>query len=115
MQAALHQNACAAQGDGLINLLADFVERADVSFSVAGTTIESAEGTDDVADVRVVDVAINDIGDDAVWMTTLANLVGGEADADEVIGCEQCGAIVCRQAFARQSAIKNRLNVGRSE
>ena len=66
MQPALHQNAGAAQRDCLVNLCANFVERAHVSVGRARPPVERAESADDIADVRVVDVAIDDVGDDVV-------------------------------------------------
>ena len=94
MQAALHQHTGAAKRDRLVDLLANFLERADVSVRRARATIESAEGTDNVADVGVVDVAVDDVGDDVCRMPALANFVGGRADAGDVMRLKQRGAIV---------------------
>jgi hypothetical protein len=64
MQTSLHQNAGAAQGDRFIDLFTDFVYRAHVGIGRAGPAIKRAEGADDVADVRVIDVAVDDVRDD---------------------------------------------------
>jgi hypothetical protein len=85
VQAALHQDARAAERDSLVNLLANLFDGADVGVWFAGATVEGAESADDVADVRVIDVAINDVGDDARRVSSLANLVGGDADARDVV------------------------------
>src|SRR5258708_2654053 len=85
MQPALHQNACATQRNRLVDLLANLIDSAHVGVRRAGPSIERAERADDVADVRVIYVAIDDIGDDVVRMTTLANLVGRGANARDVV------------------------------
>jgi len=71
MQSALHQNAGAAEGYCLVNLSQNLIHRAHVGVGRAGPAIECAERTDDVADIRVIDVAIDDVGDDVIRMTTL--------------------------------------------
>src|ERR1044071_9569582 len=112
MKSALHQNARAAKRNGLIYLLANFVNRADVSFRVSRSAIKRAEGADDVADVRIVDIAINDVGDDAFRIKAFANLIGGKTDADEIVRLKKLCAILNAQALAGERTIKNRLNVG---
>ena len=99
MQSTLHQHAGAAERDRLVDLLADLVERADVSVGRAGTAIERAEGADDVADVRVVDVAIDDVGDDVVRVAARAYLVSRDAHPRDVVRFEQ------RRAFFRGHAL----------
>ena len=111
MQSALHQHAGAAERDRLVDLLADLFERAHVSVGRAGPAIERAERADDVADVRVVDVAIDDVGDDVVGMSALANFIGGGAHCCDVVRFEQLRAFLDGHAFAREHAIENRLNV----
>ena len=46
---------------------------------LARPAIERAEGADNVADIRVVDVAINDVRDDVVLVPTLPHFVGRRA------------------------------------
>ena len=112
MQPALHQNARAAQRDRLVNLFANFIERAHISVRRAGPAIEGAERADDVADVRVVDVAVDDVGDDVVGMLALANLVRGRADFRDVVRFEQRRAVVCRQSLPASARSRMGLNVG---
>ena len=101
-KSALHQDAGAAERNRFINLVADFVERADVSVRRARPAVESTEGTNYVADIRVVDIAVDDVGDDVVGVSSLANFVGGRADASDIVRFKQRGAVVRRQARARQ-------------
>src|SRR5205085_11003970 len=58
VEPALHEHAGAAEREGLVDALADVFERADVRVGLARPPVEGAEGADDVADVRVVDVAV---------------------------------------------------------
>ena len=111
VQSALHQHARATQRDRLVNLLANFVERAHVSIGRAGPPIERAERADNVADVRVIDVAIDDVGDDVVRVTPPANLVSGRADARDVIRLEQRRALAGGHPLSGERLIENRLNV----
>src|SRR5437016_3617390 len=85
MQSSLHQHARAAERNRLINLVANLVDGADVSVGRARPSIERAEGANHIADVRVIDVAINDVSDDVVRMITTPNLIGGRADSRHVI------------------------------
>ena len=64
MQAALHQHAGAAESDRLVDPFADLVDRMHVRVGLARPAIKRAERADDVADVRVIDVAVDDVGDD---------------------------------------------------
>ena len=68
MQAALHQHAGAAEFDGLANLVVDGVELEDVTLFGCGPLqrpVESAEGAILGAEIRVIDVAVDDVGGDA--------------------------------------------------
>ncbi len=66
MVPALQQNLRPAQRQGLLDLLVQLVQRNDVSVVILLRAIERAELAIHVADVRVVDVPVNDIGDDFV-------------------------------------------------
>ena len=92
MQAALHQHAGAAQLDGLANLVVDGFELEDVALFGRGSLqrpVEGAEGAILGAEIGVVDVAVDDVGDDAFRMQPAAHRVGLHADADQVVGAEQ--------------------------
>src|SRR5678816_709296 len=77
----------------------------------AGATIERAERADDVADVRVIDVAINDVGNDVIRMAARANLVSSSAHPRDVVRFEELRALRNAHALTRQHAIENWLNV----
>ena len=66
--AALQQQLHAADGDRLVDLPEQLVEAEHVAFGRADRPIERAEVALRHADVRVVDVAIDDVGDDAFGM-----------------------------------------------
>src|SRR5215813_1120267 len=102
MQSALHQNAGAAERDGLVDLLADLFERADVRVRRSGPAIERAERTDYVADIRVIDVAIDDVGDDVIRMAARADLIGSDAHPGDVMRLEQRCAFCNGHALTRE-------------
>ena len=71
MMAALHQNLRAAQSDGLFDLAVHFVKRDDVGIVIRLRAIKGAEFAIDVADVSIIDIAINNIGDDLIAATVM--------------------------------------------
>src|SRR5438094_10547195 len=92
MQAALHQHACAAKFDRLANLVVDRFEIEDVplfSFGSLQWTIKRAECAVLGAEVRVMNVAIDDVSDHALGMQFTADGDRFHADADQVIGAKQ--------------------------
>src|SRR5438105_9437410 len=72
MMPALHENLRAALPDCFLNFFVDLLMRDYVGVIVAFHAVKRAKLAIDIADVRVVDVSINDIGDDPV----AASLVG---------------------------------------
>ena len=91
MQAALHQHAGAAKFNRLANLFVDGVEVEDVSLGrqlALQRPIEGAERAVLGAEVGVINVAVDDVGDNAFRMQLAAYRVGFHADADEVVGAE---------------------------
>ncbi len=92
MQASLHEHAGAAEFDGLADFFVDGVEVENVAVCGGGAfqrAVEGAEGAIFGAEVGVVDVAVDDVGDHALGMFGAADSVGFHADADEVVGVEQ--------------------------
>ena len=113
MQSALHEHASTAQRDGFVDLLADFFKRPDVSVRRAGSSVESTERANYIANVRVVDIAVDDVGDDVIGMSSLANFVCRHADPRDIMRLEQRGAIVSSQPHPRESFIQNTLYLTR--
>ena len=71
--AALQQQLDAADGDRLVDLSEQLVESEHVAFGRSDGPIERAEVALRDADVRVVDVAVDDVGDDAFGMLARAD------------------------------------------
>src|SRR5438132_14277475 len=96
MQAALHQHARAAEFDGFANLVVDRFQIQDVSLFSFGPlqwTIKRAESAVFGAEVRVINVAIDDVGDHALGMQFTAHGVSFHADADQIIGAKQIDSL----------------------
>src|SRR5215831_3237803 len=66
MVSALHQDLGATKRNGLFNFFVHFVEGDDVSIIILFRAVKSAELAVNIADVRVVDVSIDDVSDDIV-------------------------------------------------
>ena len=71
--AALQQQLDAADRDRLVDLPEQLVEAEDVAFGRSDRTVERAEVALRDADVGVVDVAVDDVGDDALGMLARAD------------------------------------------
>src|SRR6266705_1233525 len=96
MQAALHQHACAAEFHRLANLVVDRFQIEDVSLFSFGSlqwTIKRAERAVFGAEVRVINVAIDDVGDHALGMKYEPDGVGLHADANQIIGTKQIDSL----------------------
>src|SRR5262245_4659388 len=77
--AALQQELVAADGNRLVDLPEDLLETEDVPFAVANLTIERAEVAARHAHIRVIDVAVDDVGDDAIRMFAGTDAIGKRA------------------------------------
>src|ERR1700730_13955161 len=91
MQASLHQYSGASEFDGFADLLVDGLEIQDVSFFGFRSlewTIERAKRAVLGAIIRVVDIAINNICDDAMRMQFSPHRVSFHSDANKIIGFE---------------------------
>ena len=105
MKAALHEDAGAAHLLGFGDLLVDLFEVEDVAFVGAWDVfsffgeraVEGAEGAVLGAEVGVVDVAIDDVGDHALGVEAAAHGVGLESQADEVRGVEVVESLLAGQ------------------
>src|SRR5665213_111234 len=96
MQTALHQQAGAAQRNGLGDLTEDNFLRMDVTFVVAQRTVEGAEAAKFRADVRVINVAIDDVGGYAIRMQLATRGVRRHADAYQVVALEEVDRLRAR-------------------
>jgi len=67
VNAALEENAGATCGDRLRNLGRNLIELKNVGILVIKSSVEGTEAATVDANVGVIDVAINDVGGNAVW------------------------------------------------
>ncbi len=98
---ALYQDLHAAQGFRLVDLLADFLERERVALVMLGTTIEGAEPAVGDADVRIVDVPVDDERHNVVRVLFAPHPIGLGAELD------QRRALVEIEEIAHHAAGKN--------
>ena len=89
MQPALHQNAGAAQVDGFLDLFEDSLVRMDVTLGVPHRPVERAEAAIFGAEIRVIDVAIDDVADHSFGMQLAADRVGRHSDPDQIVAVIQ--------------------------
>ena len=73
MVATLHEDLGAAECDGFFNLFVNLVERDYVGIVILFDPVKCTELAINVADIGVIDIAIDDVGDDFVP----AAVVGG--------------------------------------
>src|SRR5258708_9022284 len=113
MQPALEQNSGAAEFQHFVDFLVNLLEREDVAILGAERPVEGAEGTILGAEIRVVDVAVDLVGDDAGVVLLQAHLVRGHADAHEVIGFEHVESLLfCHSQDV--SSFRFRINVAKT-
>ena len=92
---ALHENLRAAERDGLLDLAVQLAERDHVAVGVLLGAVERAELAVDVADVRVVDIAIDDVSDHVITLPAVSRAP------------DQLPAAVCERAkFLQRQCIK---------
>ena len=105
---ALHQDACAADRQRLLDLLEDDGLRKQVALgAIAGPAVERAEVAVGDADVRVVDVAVDDERDPPRVGAASAELVGGLADRDEVLRLEERKRLGVADPLARERLVED--------
>src|SRR5712692_11791341 len=88
MQAALQQNSRAAELQHFLNFFVDGFERQDVAVLGAQRPVKCAERAILGAEIGVIDVAVDLIGDHTRIVLLQAQPVRFHADADEVIGLQ---------------------------
>ena len=97
MQTALHQHARSAKFHRLANLFVNGIEIKNVAFFGGWAferTIEGAERAIFRAEVRVINVAVDDVSHGSFRMHFAANRVRLHADADEIIGPEHLESLL---------------------
>src|SRR5205814_1220657 len=106
--AALHEEAGAAERERLLDLLEDDRLRQQVALAlVARPAVEGAEVAVGDAEVRVVEVAIDDEGDALRVVQPVADLVRGAPDGDEVAGAQELDGVLVRDPFAGNCALED--------
>ena len=65
---ALNEDLNATECFRFVDLRADLLERQRVAFAVLRSTIECAESAIGDADIRVIDIAVDDVSDDVARM-----------------------------------------------
>src|SRR5438093_525119 len=104
MQTALHQKPGTAKFDGFADLVIDGFEIENVPFFRAWAfewPIEGAEGAVLGAEIRIVNVTVDDVGDHALGVQPAPRRVGFHADADQVIGLEEIEGLLLGQGHGR--------------
>ncbi len=89
MQPALQQDAGAAELDHFDDLFIDGLERKQVTFLRSQRTIERAERAVLGAEIGVIDVAVDLVGDHPRVGFLAAHFHGGHADSDQIVGAKQ--------------------------
>ena len=111
MDAALHQYAGAAHLKGFGDLLVDLLEVEDVAFFRARACerpVEGAEGAVLGAEVGVVDVAIDDVSDNALGVQAAAHSIGFKPKADQIGGVEIIKSLLATQRHSSILSIRHR-------
>ena len=82
--------------------------REDVALLRPAVAVEGAERAPVDADVRVVDVAVDDVGHDRGIVLAIADLVGGGAQREEISLLEERHGVGRGQTFAPESPVEDR-------
>src|SRR5271167_1798650 len=89
MQPALQQDSCATQLHGFAYLLINSFEIKDIAFFrqlAFERAIEGAEGAVLSAEIGVIDIPVDDVGDHTLGMQLAAHRIGFHAETDQVVG-----------------------------
>ena len=108
MVPALHEQPGAAERERLLDLLEDDRLRKQVALAlVARPTVEGAEVAVGDADVRVVEVAVDDERDALRVAQSIADLVRGAADGHEIAGAQKLDGVLVGDPLAGGRALEN--------
>src|SRR6187549_3134978 len=110
MNAPLHKYSGAAERQGFFDLLVDHVIREDVGFGVSLHPIEGTECAELFADVRIVDIPINDVADHIVRMPTNSNLIRGFGQIEKICVLKEHDCLLRRHSCSF-NGIEDRSNV----
>ena len=110
---ALQQEASATDGAGLRSLLGQLLPGEHIAAAVAGPVVEGAEGAVDVADVRVVDVAVDDIAGPGRVVVAVPEGRGSHRQVRQLRLLQQHHGLIGSDAAASKRTFEDRL--GRQE
>ncbi len=96
MKSALHQNTRAAECDCFINSFANFFNRMNVSIRFSRTAIKRAKCADDVANIGVIDVAVNNIRYNIARIFLHPRFVRGKSDSHKIFWFQKRGCVFGR-------------------
>jgi len=96
--AALKQDLVPAELVRLRDLPLDLFRGKHVAFVVPRRAVERAERAERVAEVRVVDVAVDDVRDDLVRMLLAAHEIGHHAERREIRVLDELDRFVARDS-----------------
>src|SRR4030095_14573957 len=68
METSLHQDPAATQFESLFHLLVNVFETQNVAFRRSGLAVERAESANRRAYVAIVNVSVDNVGDDVIWV-----------------------------------------------
>src|SRR5918994_608752 len=108
MVAALHQQRGSSDRERLLDLLVDDRLGQEIALgTIARPAVERAEVTVRVADVRVVDVAVDDECDAAGIDLAVAKLVRRPANGDEVAAAQEGERVVVRDPLPGERLVED--------
>ncbi len=107
MDSSLEENASATAGDGFRNLGRDFIEWQNVGLGVLDGAVERTEPAAVDTHVRVVDVAINDVGGYVIRILATAYGVRRLAEFEQPTVVEKGLNLVRSEAFTDNNFIED--------
>jgi hypothetical protein len=81
--AAVEEDLSSALGERFVDFLVEFIEGDDIGVGVTGDAVEGAELAVDVTDIGVIDVTVDNIGNDVVALVIEG---GGFGEVSAVVG-----------------------------
>src|SRR5438128_1575881 len=82
MKTALHEDAGAAEPQSFFDLLIEDFKGMQVRARFSRCAIESAKGAFDIANIRVINIAIDDVADARLRMQLAAHKIGSHSELD---------------------------------